>query len=389
MSKEIKTMAELVEDAGQSLIPFRQSDVVEVTITSITKNKILVDVRGLCLGFIPEREFSYDFEELKVGDKVLAYVLSLENDEGFVVLSLKRADRERIWRTLQEKMDSGELLSVKITQANRGGLIVQFGDVEGFLPVSQLSTAHYPRVSGGDKDMILSKLNEIVSQTLRVKVISFDRNANKLIFSEKAAGDVLQEEKALQFKVGQHVKGKITGIVDFGVFVNLGEFEGLVHISEISWERVDDPRKLFTAGQEVEVVVIGIENGRVSLSIKRLNPDPWNAEAGKLKAGEDVKGEITRVTPFGIFVKLSDRLEGIVQVSEISDDKPVKEGETHDFKILSIEPESRKLTLSLKQAGTKTSVKSEKVEKAEKPTETKKPSKATKPKKTDTKAKTK
>lgn len=356
MSKDANlSMADLVEEAGQSLIPFRQSDVVEVVITSITKNRILVDVQGLCLGFIPEREFSYDFAELKPGDKVLAYVLSLENDEGYVVLSLRRADRERIWRTLQEKMDSGELLAVKVTQANRGGLIVQFGDVEGFLPVSQLSTAHYPRVTGGDKDKILTKLNELVNQTLRVKVISFDRNANKLIFSEKAAGDALQEEKAMQFTVGQHIQGKVTGIVDFGVFVNLGEFEGLVHISEISWERVDDPRKLFTVGQEVEVIVIGIDNGRVSLSIKRLTPDPWNAEANKLKVGETVEGSVTRVTPFGVFVKLTDRLEGIVQVSEISDDSTdphsaVKEGESYQFKVLTIEPDARKVTLSLKQA---------------------------------------
>jgi ribosomal protein S1 len=307
-------------------------------------------------------------------------VLSLENDEGFVVLSLRRADRERVWRTLQEKMDSGELMGVKASQANRGGLIVQFGDVEGFLPVSQLSSAHYPRVSGGDKDQILSKLNELVGLALQVKVISFDRNANKLIFSEKAAGDSLQEEKAMQFSVGQHVQGKVTGVVDFGVFVNLGEFEGLVHISEISWERVDDPRKLFTVGQEVEVVVIGIENGRVSLSIKRLQSDPWNAEAGKLKVGEQVEGEITRVTPFGIFVKLTDRLEGIVQVSEISDENAdsravAKEGEKHLFKILTIEPESRKLTLSLKQAEKiKKAAKEkteEKIEKTEKPAEVK------------------
>lgn len=355
MSKDYDSMAELVEETGQSLIPFRQNDVVEVVITSKTKNRILVDVQGLCLGFIPEREFSYDFAELNVGDKVLAYVLSLENDEGYVVLSLRRADRERIWRTLQEKMDSGELLSVKVTQANRGGLIVQFGDVEGFLPVSQLSTAHYPRVTGGDKDKILSKLNELVNQMLRVKVIAFDRNANKLIFSEKAAGDALQEEKAMQFTVGQHIQGRVTGIVDFGVFVNLGEFEGLVHISEISWDRVDDPRKLFTVGQEVEVVVIGIENGRVSLSIKRLTPDPWNTEAGKLKVGDEVEGAITRVTPFGVFVKLTDRLEGIVQVSEIAEGtndphSVVKEGEKKKFKVLTIEPEARKVTLSLKQA---------------------------------------
>ncbi len=376
MSKELNTMAELVEEAGQALIPFRQSDVVEVSITSMTKNRILVDVQGLCLGFIPEREFSYDFAELKTGDKVLAYVLSLENDEGFVVLSLRRADRERIWRTLQEKLDSGELLSVKVTQANRGGLIVQFGDVEGFLPVSQLSSAHYPRVSGGDKDKILNKLNELVNQLLRVKVISFDRGANKLIFSEKAAGDALQEEKAMQYVIGQHIQGRVTGIVDFGVFVNLGEFEGLVHISEISWERVDDPRKLFTIGQEVEVVVIGIDNGRVSLSIKRLMSDPWNTEASKLKVGEDIEGQITRVTPFGVFVKISDKLEGIVQVSEISNDSndphsAVKEAETHNFKVLTIETDARKVTLSLKQAEQKESKKEKPAKKAKETKETK------------------
>ncbi len=350
-----QTMAELVEQAGSSLIPIHQGDVIEVVINSITKNRILVDVQGLCLGFIPDREFSYDVKELKSGDKVLAYILSLENDEGMVVLSLRRADRERVWRTLQEKMDSGELISVKVTQANRGGLIVQFGDVEGFLPVSQLSTAHYPRVTGGDKDKIFNKLNDLVNQLLRVKVIAFDRNSNKLIFSEKAAGDALQEEKASQFEVGQKVKGKVTGVVDFGLFVNIGEFEGLIHISEVSWDRVDDLRKLYNPGDEVEAMVISNENGRVSMSIKRLTSDPWNKEIENIKVSDNLEAEVTRVTPFGVFVKITDRLEGIVQVSEISNESNdphqfVKEGDKKTFKVLTIEPDSRKITLSLKQA---------------------------------------
>lgn len=379
--KEPQTMEELVSAGDTSLIPFRQGDVTEVTINSIGKTRMVVDVQGLCLGIVPEREYSFDYSELKPGDKVVAYVLSVENDDGHVILSLRRADRERLWRTLEEKTNSGELLTVKVSQANRGGLIVQYGDIEGFLPVSQLSSAHYPRVSGGDRDRIMSKLNDIVGQTLRVKIITFDRAANKLIFSEKAAGDILQEETAQQFKIGQKITGKITGIVDFGVFVNIGEMEGLVHVSEISWDHIDDPRQHFQVGQEVETVVIGVEGGRVSLSMKRLLPDPWNKEISSLKEGEIVEGEITRVTPFGVFVKLTDRLEGLVHISEISDEKVdpqsiLKEGEKHSFRILSVEPETRKISLSLKQASA-TKVKKEDTAK-EKKTTAKKTSRAKK-----------
>ncbi len=354
-NKEPQTMDELVAAYGMPLVPFKQGDVIEVSIITISKSRILVDVQGLCLGIIPSREFSFDFSELQPGDKVIAYVLSVENDDGNVILSLKRADRERLWRTLQEKTDSGELITVNVAQANRGGLIVQYGDVEGFLPVSQLASSHYPRISDGNRDKILSKLNEIVGQTLRVKIISFDRAANKLIFSEKAAGDSFQEEVAKKYQIGQRLTGKIAGVVDFGIFVNIGEIEGLVHISEVSWDRVENLSKLFNKGDEIEVMVIGVEGGRISLSIKRLQADPWTTEVAKFKVGEIVEGEVTRATPFGAFVKISPHLDGMAQASDITKEGVtakdiLEEGKKYPFKILTIEPASRKINLSFSAA---------------------------------------
>jgi ribosomal protein S1 len=343
-------MAELVELMGDKLVPFVQGDVLDVTVLSASRDNILVDVAGVATGIIPEKEFSAQAAKLKPGDTVRAYVLNAENDNGYVIMSLKRAEKERLWSMLEQRNSAGEIINVKVVQANKGGLVAEYGNMQGFIPVSQLSFKHYPRVDG-DKSKIQQKLSELIGQSIPVKIISYDKQTNKIVFSEKAAGDADLAEKAKDYQVGQKVTGKITGIVDFGLFVDIGELEGLVHISQVSWQRINNLKDHFRVGQEVEAEIVNIDGGRVSLSIKKLQPDPWQIEVKTLEVGGKIEGEVTHVTPYGAFVKLSDSLEGLFHISQMGEGrKPeelVREGETYTFEIISIEPELRKISLKL------------------------------------------
>ncbi len=353
------TMASLIEELGDNLLPFIEGDTVQATVLAVGGNRIWVDVAGQSLGFIPEKEITSK-AGLKLGDKIFCTVVSMEDDEGNVVLSMKQADREKYWLEMEEKFKSGEPIKVKITDANKGGLTTEIGGIQGFLPVSQLSPSNYPRVSGGDKDEILNRLRKFMGTELSVKVINCDKENNKLIFSERAVRANEIKEKIDKYQIGDKVKGRITGIVDFGLFISLDQqIEGLVHISEISWSRVSDLHRLFKVGDEIEAMIISIEDGRISLSAKRLLSDPWVSAASKYKVGDNVPGEITKITPFGAFVSLDEEIDGLVHVSELSDkhvvdpSSIVELGKKYQFKIISIEPENHRLGLSLKSKGEK------------------------------------
>lgn len=364
--KEPESMKDLVAKAGNRLIPIKVGELIEVKVLQILKNRLLVEVGDFSLGMIPEQEFSPEVTDHKVGDKVLAYVLSVENDEGYTILSLRRADKEKIAKILQTKYENADVLQVKTSSANKGGLLCQFGDYEGFLPVSQLASSHYPKVSTGDREEIYARLKKLVGLIFNVKILSFEPNTGKLIFSEKAAGDTVQQEKIKKIKIEDKFSAEITGIVNFGLFVKIkisdgaDEIEGLIHISEVSWDRIEDLNKMFKIGQVIEVQVISIENNRISLSIKRLLPDPWLKAASSYAVGKIVEGEVIKITPFGAFVKV-DSLDGLVHISELGEKisdptEVVKEGEKYKFKIVAIEPELHKLSLSLKQASDKLSL---------------------------------
>lgn len=348
------TMDELVQTEGVDLVPFKSGQVIEAEVISASRNKILVDLKGLTVGMIPSREFSGDASDIHPGDKVLAYVITLENEDGLAVLSMRRADRERIWRTVKEKQETNEVITVKVVDINKGGLLVDFTGVEGFIPASQLSAAHYPKVSESERDQIMNRLRELVGKTLSVKILSFDQQANKLIFSEKAAGEADVAEKVKDLPIGERLTGEVTGVVDFGIFVRVGEVEGLVHISEISWEKIDNLRDRYKVGDKVEVVVIGVEGSRVSLSMKRLQDDPWQKKIEALTVGETITGEVTRVTPFGAFVRLMDGVDGLVHISELGEKLTdphdiVSVGQSYPFEVLSIEPMTHRISLRLKK----------------------------------------
>jgi len=348
MSKlpEIKTMHALVTQSGADLVPFRRGEVIEVSVIAKSRKKIIVDVAGWAHGFIPEKEFSFDTGDLKIGDKILALVLEEENIDGYVVLSLKKADKERFYKSLQDKITSNETLLVLVKDANRGGLVVSYGFIEGFIPSSQLAYHHYPRV-GQDFDKILAKLKNLVGKNLKVKVLSFDKNSSRVIFSEKAAGDDTLSEKIGQYKVGQILDGKITAVVNFGLFVDLGDIEGLVHISEVSWSKIDNLSRLYKVGDSVKAIVTSIENNKISLSIKKLTPDPWQNLVKNYKIGQIVDGKVVKITPFGVICNIEKGVDGLVSNSK---DKKIEEFEyemdkIYKFEILSIDADSHKISL--------------------------------------------
>jgi len=345
--KEATTMKDLLAQSGaNALFPYHEGDLVEAHVVSSSSARLIVDVGGMFMGVVPERELSVASKKLKQGDKVLAYILILEDDNGNAILSLKRAEKERYWKELKEKFEAGDTVAVNVKEANKGGLIVNYGDIEGFMPVSQLAPEHYPRV-GNDKDKILSRLNQLVGQPLQSKVINFDMMGNKLIFSEKATSQAKIAEKIGEYKAGDAVRGSVTGVVDYGLFVNVDGIEGLVHISEVSWNRVENIQNRYKAGDEVEAQVINIDNNRLSLSIKRLEPDPWVANVKKYEIDSIVEGEVTRVTPFGAFIKLEDNVDALAHISEL-DNVELEVGKSYKFKILAIDLDSHKMSLSIK-----------------------------------------
>ena len=250
-------------------------------------------------------------------------------------------------------MESGEIVDVIPVDANRGGLLVEYEGVRGFLPVSQLSPENYPRVSSSDRDEIMHRLNQLVGKSLKVRILDADKKANKLILSEKEAIRDVLASKFEKLSVGTEVTGEVSGLVDFGVFLNVDGIEGLVHISEISWERVNSPADYVKVGETIKAKIIGIDRDRLSLSIKQLTEDPWMTEIDKFKPGSKVEGTITRITPFGAFVQISPAVEALVHVSELNttEDKDPEKifvlNQRKEFVILEVDKDNHKISLSL------------------------------------------
>ena len=346
-------MDELLE--GSTLEHLKSGDVIEGTVSSVRKHEVWVDLEAHGVGVVMRREIGQG-QVLEVGQKLTTSVVDPELEEGFALLSVRRAAKDRGWDELQRVFDANEVIEITPYDANRGGMLVELEGIRGFLPVSQLAAGHYPRVSGADKDEILQKLNELVSKSIRVRILDVSRKDNKLIFSEKEAVKDDMQELFVKLKVGDTVKGVVTGVIDFGAFVNVQGIEGLIHISEISWERVEDPRDYIKTGQEVEAKIIAIDKDRLSLSLKQTQEDPWMKEVKAFKKGATVEGKVTRITPFGAFVQLSSAVEALVHVSEMSNDDSVKPeevfklNEKKQFKVIDIDTEARKIALSLKEA---------------------------------------
>ena len=358
-----------MESAAQINVP-AVGDTVKGTIVSASRREVRIDIDGLTVGVVRGRELfseSEQYSKLKEGDEIEATVIDLENENGEMELSFKYAGEAKAWEEMKQRFVSGEPMTVKVLDANKGGLMVKAEFLNGFLPVSQLAPEHYPRVSGGSKARILEKLKEYVGMKFRVKVLDVSEDDNKLIMSEKAIWEEEQKSIISNYKTGEQVEGKVTAVADFGAFVKFpleatdeaSYLEGLVHISEIAWQRIDHPRDFVKVGDKVKAEIIGIEGSKIFLSMKKLVENPWEAVARKYNVGDLVEGQILKANPFGFFVELDQDIHGLAHISELSD-RPVsdlgtigKEGDKMTFMIVSIEPEKHRLGLSLKAIGKK------------------------------------
>ena len=356
---QVITMEDLLAETDLKVLSV--GDIVDGTVLSVDKHEIWLDLGVYGTGVVLGREIEQAIASITIGETISVSVLDPETPEGYVVLSLRKVAKEKGWEALEERTKAGEVFGIVPFDANRGGLLVEIEGIRGFLPVSQLSAENYPRVSGADKDEIFHRLNQLVGQTLMVRILDLDRKQNKLIVSEKAARREMTEDKISTIAVGESVEGVVTGVVDFGIFVNVEGVEGMVHISEIAWDRVDNPSTYVKVGQTVKAKVIAIDQDKLSLSMKQLTPDPWIKESEKFAVGETVQGTINRITPFGAFVQVTPVIEALVHISELSEDhvtdpsELVKVGEKKSFRIITIDPTQHKLSLSLKPAGAKSS----------------------------------
>ncbi len=352
MAKAKITMDELLAGAPEGAKRAAVGETVTGKVLSIRKHEILVDLGARGIGVVPRREVSFA-KDLNIGDEVSASVIESEMDDGSILLSLRKAAKEKGWDEIQAKLEGTEVVEITPFDANRGGLLAEYEGIRGFLPVSQLSAEHYPRVGSADKDEILQRLNSLVGKPMKVRILDANRKDNKLIFSEKEAVKDGLAERFAELNVGDVVKGVVTGVVDFGAFVNVDGVEGLIHISEISWERVNNPSDYVKVGENIEAKIIAIDKERLSLSIKQLTEDPWLSEIEKLNKGDEVEGTITRITPFGAFVQISPAVEALVHVSELgsgNDADPEKVftlNERKKFSILDIDRDGRKISLTI------------------------------------------
>lgn len=359
---------------------FEKGQIIKGTIVAITKGEMLVDVGGRAEGVVAGKEMKLEGEKLekKIGDEVLVYVIKGENDLGQIELSIRRTGTARKWFELTKAQTEDKEVKVQVIEANTGGVIVNIGGgLRGFVPTSQLDNSRiYPLGEYTNKEdagkELQAKLAELIGKELEVKVIEIDREKNRVIFSEKlvtASADIEQRNATLsKVKVGDKLQGEVTGIAPFGLFVNAEGLEGLVHLSEISWDKVTNPADFNKVGDKVQVQIIGIEDGgkRIAYSLKRLQKDPWDEIIQKYQVGQRVKGEVTKIVDYGAFVRIDDGLNGLIHISELSDKlvkdpaKIVKVGETYELEIISMSREERHLGLSLKRVTMPESAKSKK-----------------------------
>lgn len=335
-------------------------ELIDGTVLARKGPYLYVDLGSYGTGVIYGREY-YNARDLikplKSGDPLTAKVVEAENPEGYTELSLREAGRDRMWQEAEDLIKNRTPISLKVLSANKGGLVLAWQGMQGFLPVSQLTAKHYPRVEGGDKAKILTELQRFVDQTLEVTILDLAPKEGKLIFSEKSVESDELKETLARYEVGSTVKGEVTGVVDFGVFIKIEEgLEGLAHISELDWGLVENPSDLFKVGDAVEAKIIHIEGGKISLSIKALKTDPWQAFAASCNKGDIVRGKIKKIDRFGAFVDLEKyALSGLVHVSEFGSEKAMRDtlevGTTHHFQIINISPEERKLSLSFLKEG--------------------------------------
>jgi len=351
ISKKNQLMDKVLID---SKTPPANGDLVEGPVVAIERSAIYIDLQPFGTGIIFGREYISVRDVVKkinIGDTVAAKVVDASGSDGYIELSLKEAKQALVWSDAEKAIKEKKVFEIAPSEANKGGLIMNWQGIQGFLPASQLKSEHYPRVMDGDKDRILDELRKLLNEKLSVCIIGADPKTGKLIFSEKNQGEKEREKIVNKYVVGDIMNGEITGIVDFGVFVKVEEgLEGLVHISEIDWGLVEDPRQLFKVGDKVKVKVIEVKDGKISLSIKALKENPWVEASKKYKKDDSVQAVVIKFNRHGALASIEEGVAGLVHVSDFgSEDKlrsTLELGKSYPFKITLFDPKDQKMALS-------------------------------------------
>jgi small subunit ribosomal protein S1 len=358
--KEDSKMKKLLEDKEIEVKQFYPGDLITGIVVSVSHGEILLDVGAKSEGIISGTELADEdktYKSLKPGDPVLAIVVQSENEQGYMVLSLKKAEKDRKWFDAENSFSTGSVLEATVLEYNKGGLLADCMGLRGFIPLSHLDRVHFAndiaKFAAGSEAELKNSLRVLSGKVLKVKVIEIDKAKNRLVLSEKDAlanySDEVRQKKLSNIKPGDTLDGIVTGIMPFGVFVDLDGVEGLVHISEIAWEKVNHPSSYFSVGFPITVKVLGVEDGsgKLALSVKRLTENPWERAAEKYKIGSKVTGKVSKVVPFGAFVNLEKGLDGLVHVSETNG--PLVEGQEVVAIVTQVDSENQKLALSVRQ----------------------------------------
>ncbi|HEX5993476.1 MAG TPA: 30S ribosomal protein S1 [Thermomicrobiales bacterium] len=354
-------MEQFLNDPSHDYKSLKYGDVMDGVIMHLDREEILVDIGSKSEGIVPSREYSSlspdERQALSVGDTILVFVVQPENAEGHAVVSIDRARQEKSWRRLQELHEANEVIEAEVTNYNKGGLLVNLDGVRGFVPASQVT-----EIRGGDEASKQADMARLIGSSLPLKVIEINRHRNRLILSERQAvqerRDVMKERLIDELSEGEVRKGRVSSICDFGAFVDIGGADGLVHLSELSWSRVRHPSEVLRVGQEVDVYVLGInaQEKKIALSIKRTQAEPWSRVAAAYEVGQLVRGTVTQLANFGAFARIEDGIEGLIHVSELVDDRVshpkqvVSEGDDLLLRIIRIDPQRRRMGLSLRRA---------------------------------------
>jgi len=354
--KNNSPLAQLLKNSPNLAI-LKQGELIEGILIKKASKAAYFNLGAFGTGIVYGVEFinaASALKNLNEGDRVSAKIIDLENDEGYVELSLSEADTQKNWESIKELKEKGEVIGAKISGANSGGLLTEVYGTKAFIPVSQLSSEHYPRVDDGDKSKILEELKKLIGEELKVKIIDFKPKVKKLILSEREIFQDNNKELLKDYDVGGIVDGIISGVTDFGAFMKFADnpqIEGLIHISELDHKLIDNPKEIVSIGDAVKAKIIEIKEGRVSLSLKALKADPWQNVENKYKAGSEITGTIMRFNPFGAFVALDPDIQGLIHVSEFGSmdemKKNIEAGKSYKFKIEIVKPAEKRIILKI------------------------------------------
>lgn len=358
--KASSAMAKLLTEKDLQMKELIPGELIEGIVVSVSHGEVLVDVGAKSEGIVTGAELAdadNSYKNLSPGDTVMAKVVQSENAQGYIVLSLRKAEKDKKWKDAEDALASGSTLEATILEYNKGGLLCDCLGLRGFIPLSHLDRSHFAndiaKFAAGSEAELKESLKVLSGKTLKVKVIELDAEKNRFVLSEKDAlvaySEESREKRLSEIKAGTTLEGIVTGIMPFGVFIDLEGVEGLVHISEIAWEKVSNPSTYFAVGQTVKVLVLGIDDQskKLALSVKRLTPNPWETVEEKYPANSKVKGIVSKIVPFGAFVTLEKGLDGLIHISEAAG--PLKEGDEVEAVVIQVDGASQKLALSTRQ----------------------------------------